>query len=49
MYGLPASLVVAVADVVFTASSKSRSEEGVVVFEVIVTVSEMVIAIIDKY
>jgi len=49
VYGLPTSLVVAVADVVFTASLKSRSEEGVVVFEVIVTVSEMVIAIIDKY
>jgi len=48
VYGLPFGLVVAVADVVFTVSSTSGGEELVVVFEVVVTVSEKVIAIIDK-
>ena len=48
IYILPVGLVV-VADVVFTVSSTSGGEVVVVVFEVVVTVSEMVIAIIDKY
>jgi len=48
VYGLPVGLVVTVADVVFTASSTSGSEEVVSAFEVVVTVSEMAIAIIDK-
>jgi hypothetical protein len=48
VYGLPVGLVVAVADVVFTVSSTSGDEEVVFTFEVVVTVSKMVIAIIDK-
>ena len=48
VYGLPVGLVVAVADVVFTVSSTSGEEEVVFTFEVVVTVSKMVIAIIDK-
>jgi hypothetical protein len=48
VYGLPVGLVGAVADVVFTISSTSGDEEVVFTFEVVVTVSKMVIAIIDK-
>jgi hypothetical protein len=47
VYGLPVGLVVAVADVVFTVSSTSGDEEVVFTFEVVVTVSKMVIAIIS--